>query len=171
MGRVISIGLAVGLMAGPGWAQNDERRGEDQPGANLLVLGGGHELLAQGAELIRYGSYDEGIRLTTLGLEEEATTARDRAMALSNLCGAYAAKQLPDIAIDHCNRSLAINNSNWRAYSNRAYAYWLKGMYAEATFDVDAAMALSPRARQALQIKGMINEAGLRPRVTMEDHQ
>jgi hypothetical protein len=44
-------------------------------------------------------------------------------------------------------------------------------MYAEATFDLDAAAAISPKARQVLQIRGMINEAGLRPRITMEDHQ
>jgi hypothetical protein len=44
-------------------------------------------------------------------------------------------------------------------------------MYSEATFDLDAAAAINPDARQVEQLRGMINERGLRPRVIMEDHQ
>jgi tetratricopeptide (TPR) repeat protein len=166
MGRAILSGLAICLMAGPGWAQSNA-----QPPDNRTVLGGGNELLSAGANAIRAGLYDEGIRLTTQGLERPGNRDHDRAAALSNLCAAYAAKGVPDTAIRLCTESLAIDNRNWRAYSNRSYAYWLKGMYAEATFDLDAAAAISPSARQVAQIRGMINEAGLQPRITMEDHQ
>ena len=166
MGRAYLSGLAMCLLAGPGWAQRDE-----SPTDNRTVLGGGNDMLAQGATAIRAGLYDDGIRLTNLGLERRDNTELDRAAALSNLCAAYAAKKVPDTAIRYCTESLAVNNRNWRAYSNRSYAYWLKGMYAEATFDLDAAAALSPNARQVQQIRGMINEAGLRPRITMEEHQ
>jgi tetratricopeptide (TPR) repeat protein len=166
MGRAILGGLAICLLAGPGWAQS----GSSSPD-NRTVLGGGNDLLSAGASAIRAGLYDEGIRLTNQGLERRDNSDSDRAAALSNLCAAYAAKSVPDAAIRLCTESLAIDNRNWRAYSNRSYAYWLKGMYAEATFDLDAAAAISPKARQVLQIRGMINEAGLRPRITMEDHQ
>ena len=67
--------------------------------------------------------------------------------------------------------SLALIGGNWRAYSNRSYAYFLKGMYSEATFDLDSAAAINPRARQVQQLREMINEVSLRPRVIMEDHQ
>jgi len=165
MGRAILSGLATCLIGGPVWAQIDA-----QPD-NRTVIGGGNQLLSSGADAIRAGFYDEGIRLTSLGLERRDNTDRDRAAALSNLCAAYAAKREPDTAIEHCTESLAVNPSNWRAFSNRAYAYWLKGMFAEASVDLNAAAALSPRAEQVAQIRAMINEATLRPRITLEEHQ
>jgi tetratricopeptide (TPR) repeat protein len=158
--------LATFLAAQPAWTQADDRSA-----GNRTVLGGGNRLLADGSMAISAGNYDEGIRLSLRGLEKEETNNQDRAAALSNICAAYAAKHVPDAAIRYCNESLAIDSRNWRAFSNRAYAYWLKGAYAEARFDVDAAAALSPKARQVAQIRGMLNEAGLTPTVTMEDHQ
>lgn len=161
MGRALLSGLAMCLAAGPVWAQADNR----------TIIGGGNEFLAAGAEAIRSGRYDEGIRLTNLGLERYTPSISDRAAAYSNLCAAHAAKNEPDRAIEYCSESLALNSSNWRAYSNRSYAYYLKRMYSEATFDLDAAAAINPRAREVAQIQGMINEVSLQPRVIMEDHQ
>jgi tetratricopeptide (TPR) repeat protein len=165
LGRLILTGLAVYLVAGLVWAQTD-----DTPD-NRTVLGGGNDLLASGSNAIRAGLYDEGIRLTMLGLDRRGNTDRERAAALSNLCAAYAAKSVPDTAVRFCTESLAIDDRNWRAFSNRSYAYWLKGMFAEAASDLDAAAAINPSARQVLQIRGMINESSLRPRITVEDHQ
>jgi tetratricopeptide (TPR) repeat protein len=166
MVRAILKGLAMCLVAGPGFAQL-----EDAPADNRTVIGGGNPLLAAGADAIRAGRYDEGIRLTNLGLERRDNNESDRAAALSNLCAAYAAKSMPDRAIELCTESIAVSEHNWRAFSNRSYAYWLKGMFAEATADLDAAASISPNAKQVLQIRAMINEAGLRPRVTLEEHQ
>ena len=44
-------------------------------------------------------------------------------------------------------------------------------MLSEATNDLDSAASLRPDARQVIQLRGMINERGLLPRVIMEDHQ
>jgi tetratricopeptide (TPR) repeat protein len=167
MSRAILCGLALCLIAQAGWTQFDERAAAD----NRTVLGEGNKLLADGSMAIRAGLYDEGIRLTLLGLGKRGANDHDRAAALSNLCAAYAAKKLPDAAIPYCNESLAIDSSNWRAFSNRSYAYWLKGAYVEARYDLDAAAALSPNAKQVAQIRGMLNEASLTPRITMKDHQ
>lgn len=166
MVHAILKGLAMCLVAGPSFAQL-----EDATPDNRTVIGGGNPLLAAGADAIRAGQYDEGIRLTNLGLERRDTLESERAAALSNLCAAYAAKRMPDRAIGLCTESIAVMAHNWRAYSNRSYAYWLKGMLAEATVDLDAAAAISPNAKQVQQIRGMINEAGLQPRVTLEEHQ
>jgi len=166
MVRAILKGLAMCLVAGSSSAQLENATPD-----NRTVIGGGNDLLAAGADAIRAGQYDEGIRLTNLGLERRENPAADRAAALSNLCAAYAAKRMPDRAIELCTESIAVSEHNWRAFSNRSYAYWLKGMYAEATVDLDAAAAISPNARQVEQIRAMINEAGLRPRVTLEEHQ
>jgi tetratricopeptide (TPR) repeat protein len=161
MGRAFWICLVFCLAAAPAWPQADSR----------TILGGGNEFLSAGSMAIRLGRYDEGIRLTMLGLERYQPSMTDRANALSNLCAAYAARGELDAAMRHCNESLLMNPRNWRAYSNRSYVYYLKGMYSEAVFDLDAAAAINPEARQLSQIRGLINEKSLSPRVIMEDHQ
>ncbi|MEE8249901.1 MAG: tetratricopeptide repeat protein [Gammaproteobacteria bacterium] len=138
---------------------------------NRTIIGAGNEFLSAGSFAIRTGQYDEGIRLTHLGLTRYQPNQSDRVAALSNLCAAHAAKGEPDIAIPFCDESISMSSRNWRAYNNRAYAYFLKGMLSEATFDLDSAAAIRPDARQVIQLRGMINEVGLRPRVIVEDHQ
>lgn len=157
----LALGLLAAMLVTRGvLAQNDGRS----------ILGAGNEYLSAAAYSILIGNYYDGIRLTELGLTRYAPTPEDRTIALSNLCAAYAALGDPDTAIEQCTESLRLSSRNWRAYSNRAYAYWLKGMYSEARFDVDAALALNPDARQPNEILGMINEKSLQPRVVIEDH-
>lgn len=160
MGRLL-LGSLAAFLAASSWAQPDSR----------TVVGPRNPLLAEGADAIRAGQYDEGIRLTTLGLENEPVTTAARAGALANLCAAYAGKGDADAAIEHCNASIELSQHNWRAYSNRAYAYWLKGMYDEAARDVETAAAIAPDAKQVVQIRGMINERRLAPSVTIEDRR
>ena len=168
------IGLTILTVASAAWGQLDAdslRVLENRQPDNRTVIGGGNELLSAGAEAIRYGRYDDGIRLTLMGLDRPGNSDYIRAAALSNLCAAHAGKNEPDQAIEYCAESIGINEANWRAWSNRSYAYWLKGMYREATVDLDTATSINPGARQVAQIRGMLNEAGLRPHVIMEDHQ
>ena len=161
MGRAILSSLAMCLVAVAGWAQSDNR----------LVIGQANEYLSAGATAILAGRYDDGIRLTALGLEKDSPTPYERAAALANLCAAHAAKGEADEAIERCDQSLELNASNWRAYSNRAYAHFLKGKYFEAQLDLTSASAIAPEAPQVKQIRGLLNEQRLRPRVTMEDRQ
>lgn len=171
MDRIILCGIAGCLMMGPAFGQRPELAELTQQQADSrTVLGVANEYLAAGAEAIRAKQYDEGIRLTKLGLDRPASP-RDRAAALSNLCAAHAAKNEPDLAIGYCTESLTINEGNWRAYSNRAYAYYLKRQFDRADTDLDAALSINPSARQMPQIRGLMNERRLRGRVTMEEHQ
>jgi len=162
MCRMLLVVLAGFWVATSAWGQQ---------GISRTIIGAGNEFLSAGAFAIRMSQYDEGIRLTELGLTRYQPNQADRAAALSNLCAAFAAKGEPNVALGYCTESLSIDTRNWRAYNNRAYAYYLKGMYSEATFDLDAAAAINPEARQVLQLRGMINERGLRPRIIMEDHR
>lgn len=164
----VVCGIATCLIAGICSAQRVELT--QQQADSRTVLGASNEYLAAGAEAIRLKQYDEGIRLTKIGLERPASP-RHRAAALSNICAAHAAKNEPDVAIAYCTESIAINEGNWSAYSNRAYAYYLKRMFDEADADLDVALSLNPHARQMPQIRGMMNERRLRGRVTMEEHQ
>jgi tetratricopeptide (TPR) repeat protein len=158
-------------MFGPALGQRSELPELTQQQADSrTVLGVANEYLAAGAEAIRSGHYEEGIRLTKLGLDRPASP-RDRAAALSNLCAAHAAKNEPDTAIGYCTESLGINDANWRAYSNRAFAHYLKRQFEQADSDLDVALSINPNARQMPQIRGMMNERRLRGRVTMEEHQ
>jgi tetratricopeptide (TPR) repeat protein len=170
MVRIVVCGIASCLMLGPAHGQRSEipELTQEQPDSRT-VIGVANEYLAAGAEAIRVKQYDEGIRLTKLGLERPASP-RDRSAALSNLCAAHAAKNEPDLAIGYCTQSLGINDANWRAYSNRAYAYYLKRMFDQADADLDVALAINPNAKQMPQIRGMMNERRLRGRVTTEEH-
>ena len=171
MVRVVVCGIVSCLVLGPALGQRPGIPELTQEQADSrTVLGVANEYLAAGAEAIRLKEYDEGIRLTKLGLERPASP-RDRSAALSNLCAAHAAKNEPDAAIGYCTESLTINDANWRAYSNRAYAYYLKRMFEQADADLDVALSLNPSAKQMPQIRGMMNERRLRGRVTMEEHQ
>lgn len=171
MARIALWGIASCLMLGPVLAQRSYVPKLSQEQAeSRTVLGVDNEYLAAGAEALRAKQYDEGIRLTKLGLERPMSL-HDRAAALSNLCAAHAAKNEPDVAIAYCNESLDLNDANWRAYSNRAYAYYLKRMFDAADADLDVALSINPNAKQMPQIRGMMNERRLRGRVTMEEHQ
>src|SRR5262252_8041116 len=150
MARAQLIGLIVSLAAGAAGAQSIDR-------AESRSVLGNNEYLSQGAEQIRMRQYDEGIRLTSLGLAQ-ATSINERAAALSNLCAAYAAKGNADQAIDYCTQSIALIEDNWRAYSNRSYAYYLKGRYREAHADLDIAASINPHGATIEKIRGMINE-------------
>ena len=135
------------------------------------IIGGGNEFLSAGAFSIRMGDYEEGIRLTELGLTRYQPSLNDRSVAQSNLCAAHAARGEPVVAIEYCTESIKLQEKNWRAYNNRAYSYYLLGQLSEAVFDLDIATQINSDARQVIQLRGMINERGLRPRVIMEDHQ
>jgi len=161
---------ALALLAGPVAAQPRDPRLTQQQADSRTVIGVGNEYLAAGAQAILARDYDEGIRLTQLGLDRGASQ-RDRAAGLSNLCAAFAAKGDADRAIERCTESIAINDANWRAYSNRSYAYYLKGRYREADSDLAIAIDMNPLARQIAQLRGMINERTLQPNITVEDHR
>ena len=148
MGRSFLVGFACLLAASTVAAQRTDNR---------TIIGAGNEFLSAGSFAIRMGQYDEGIRLTHLGLTRYQPSREDRAAALSNLCAAHAGKGEPDLAIPYCDESLGMSDRNWRAYSNRAYAHYLNGRLATATSDLDLAAAINPNAKQVLQLRGTIN--------------
>ncbi len=168
MGRLILGSLVLFLAAA---AQGQSRHPPSRAEPKGQVLGNSQPLLASGSEAIRAGRYEEGIRLTSLGLERERPTPSEKSAALSNVCAAQAALGRTDAAIRSCSESLAIDDRNWRAYSNRSYAYYLKGLYSAARIDVEAAAVLAPAAREVQEIRGLINERSLAPHVVIEENR
>ena len=47
----------------------------------------------------------------------------------------------------------------------------MKDDYEKAGLDLERATSINERARQLFMIRGMLNEAGLKPRIQMEDRQ
>jgi Flp pilus assembly protein TadD len=162
-------GLALSFVATATWGQparfNDPTRQTD----NRIVLGVANQYLAAGAEAILAKQYDDGIRLTKLGLER--ALSNERSAGLSNLCAAHAAKGETKEAIEACTQSLAIDDGNWRAYNNRSYAYYRAGRYVEANTDLVKALEINPNARTMATIRELLNERTLRPSVIVEEHQ
>ncbi len=161
MGRMLWVTLAASLLAPP-------CRADPESSAATVTLAVEEYLLA-GADAIRGGQFDDGIRLTLIGLER-GPSARNRAAGLANLCSAYVSKNEPDKAIPYCNESLTLNDANWRVFSARSQAYFIKGMYLEAARDNDAAAVLAPTAAHVRMIKSLLNERLLQPSVTIEEH-
>lgn len=136
------------------------------------VIGPTNLDLAAGSDALRFGDYEEGIRLTLKGLRQHPSE-RDRSAALSNLCAGYTATERLDLAIQHCDESLEINERNWRAYHNRAAAYLHKGDLDEAIKNVEAGLALNPHSRKLRRVMEVAKERRREersPRVIMEEH-
>ena len=142
-------------------------RARDQSEQRVVL---GDEYLSAGADAIRAGSYDDGIRLTKIGLVRAAVTKRNRAAGLANLCSAYVAKGEPDAAIPYCDQAIDLDQSNWRPYSVRAQAYFQKQQFAQAAADNAAAAAIAPNEAHVKMIRGWLNERLLKPRVIVEEH-
>ena len=138
MGRLQSVvALALSFAALP-------CRGADPFDSAPHVTLGANEYLVAGADLIRAGQFDDGIRLTLLGLDQGGLAVRNRAAGLGNLCSAFVSKSEPDRALPYCDESLQLDGTNWRVYTARSQAYFVKGMFADAARDNDAAAAINP---------------------------
>jgi tetratricopeptide (TPR) repeat protein len=173
---LFSVSILAFLLASPAaFAQNETSERRSVPDSMLsgsrTVIGTDNSFLSLGSQAMLAGRWEEGIRFTLLGLEKAGMNDRMRSGGLSNLCAGYAALNDSTQAIDYCTQSIELNEQNWRAWSNRSYAYWLKGQYELAGADLERATSINDRARQLFRIRGMLNEAGLKPRVVMEDRQ
>lgn len=112
---------------------------------SATVIGPINVLLADGVAALEQGRAEEGIRLTLEGLEIP-TSVRDRAAAHANLCAGYMMLKRWDEALRHCNESIALDSTNWRAFNNRAAAYAAKGHYDLAIMDVQSGLKLAPNS-------------------------
>ena len=123
-------------------------------GGSRIVLGT-EPHLSKGAIALLFGNYDEGIRLTKLGLGAPPDWS-DRSGALSNLCAGFAGAAAYDQAIKHCTSAIAINESNWQAYNNRAIAFIGLGLAEEAQEDINRGLELNPESTQLLKVQQLV---------------
>jgi tetratricopeptide (TPR) repeat protein len=121
---------------------------ETPPPGSRIVLGH-NALLADGSLALLNGQWEKGIDLTLMGLKVPVSN-EDRAAGYANLCAAYVALKQYQRALDHCDRSLAIADNNWRAWQNRAAANLQLGRIEDSLRDIERGLAINPDA-SALQ--------------------
>ncbi len=108
--------------------------------------------LADGATALTIGNYDEGIRLTKLGLNRPPKL-NQRSAALSNLCAGFDGAEQYEQALTHCTAALEINRRNWQAYNNRAVAFLGLGDLVAAHADISRAVALNPKSSSLRRVQ------------------
>jgi tetratricopeptide (TPR) repeat protein len=111
----------------------------------VTVISATNLLLSSGASALAGGHVQEGLRLTLEGLNEPAMP-RDVAAGHANACAGFVLTQQWDDALEHCNRALSLDNTNWRAYNNRAAVYVAKGLLDLAIQDIEAGLELAPNS-------------------------
>ncbi len=136
------------------------------------VIGPRNPNLADGAQALRLGKAEQGVRLTRLGLAA-AQGRRERQAALSNLCAGYVLLQEYDTALTYCDIALAENERNWRAYNNRALAYLNLKRFEEAEADILRGQELQPNAWSLKVVKGMLLDETqpVVPNIVIDDRQ
>ncbi len=112
---------------------------------SATILGPTNPLLSQGSQALEAGRFEEGVRLTLAGLEQPSST-QDQAAGHSNICAGYAALKKWKEALEHCNRALELDNSNWRTYNNRAAVFVGLKMFDLAMTDVNAGLEIAPNS-------------------------
>ena len=76
-------------------------------------------------------------------VSQSGASSRDKVVALSNLCYAYAASGDAAEAIVACDAALEQSADAWRALNNRGAANWLAGNRSAAAADFQAAAAVA----------------------------
>ncbi len=127
----------------------------DETPDSRTVMGPRNANLAHGADALRAGDIDEGVRLTLLGLQT-AQGLREKTAALSNLCAGFMLLGEFEHSLGYCDRAIEVNDRNWRAYNNRALVYMELDRYEEAEADVIRGQELAPRAKSLKVVKGML---------------
>jgi tetratricopeptide (TPR) repeat protein len=151
---VRTFGLALATLAFAGWAGGyaaAAAAGTPSPNdASSTTVIGASALLSDGASALEAGRAEEGLRLTLAGLTEPLST-RELAAGHANACAALAMLNQWDEALTHCDQSIQLDGSNWRAYNNRAAVYVAKGLYDLAIRDIQTGLSMAPNSRTLLE--------------------
>lgn len=136
------------------------------------IIGPSNIDLADGAQALKAGDIEEGVRLTRRGLKSAAND-RERVAGYSNLCAGLVILERLGEALEACDRAIAINDGHWRSYSNRALVYLKMARYEEAGRDIASAEAISPNARSVRVVKSMLLDATdpVRPSIIIDDRR
>lgn len=128
--------------------------------------------LQDGANALRAGDAEEGIRLTSIGLSQ-ATNSQERSAAYSNLCAGYVLLGEYERGLPFCNDALEENDRHWRARCNRALIYIKLRRFAEANEDLLVGEEINPKAKTLQAVRKMYLDATnpVAPTVIVDDRR
>jgi tetratricopeptide (TPR) repeat protein len=118
---------------------------EAPPPASSSTVLGPNAMLADGSLALQNGQWEKGIQLTLMGLNDTISN-EDRAAGFANLCAGYIAVKQYERALENCDRSLALDNTNWRAWQNRAAANLVLGRIDDSMQDIERGLAINPNS-------------------------
>ncbi len=104
----------------------------------------GRSRLSEASMALQFGDAERGIRLIEEELAQGIERKSDTAKALSNLCAGYILIGDYDVAQVHCDRSLEIDDTNWRALNTRASTFLGQGRLEEAIADLGRGLEIRP---------------------------
>lgn len=166
--HAISLLTLLTMPLQPDLAQARDR--ERMETGSKTVIGVRNMPLKSGAEALLAGDYEEGIRLTHLGLTQ-AFGVREEEAALSNLCAGYLQLQKYDTALQYCEMLLARNDEHWRAYNNRALIYMKTKQWDKAEADLIKGEELNAGAHTMKLARAMYMDAvhPVSPEIEIDD--
>jgi tetratricopeptide (TPR) repeat protein len=102
-----------------------------------------------------------------------ANNKKDRLIGMSNLCAGYFMLGEMEEALNYCNQALELDDSHWRALSNRALIYVELKRYDEAGQDLQRGLEIAPNARTLKIISGMLLDATdpVAPTIIIDDRR
>jgi tetratricopeptide (TPR) repeat protein len=161
--RMVCVVIALALLVP--WQQSSAKQ-------NNSVIGPSNINLADGADELLAGNAEEGVRLSLRGMPF-ANNKKDRLIGMSNLCAGYFMLGQMEEALSYCDQALEIDESHWRALSNRALIYVELKRYDEAEQDLQRGLAIAPNARTLKIISGMLLDATdpVAPSVIIDDRR
>jgi len=144
----------------------------DQESGNKTVLGVRNVPLKQGADALLRGDWEEGVRLTHIGLKQ-AFGSREEEAGLSNLCAGYLQMGQYDKALMYCNVLLQRNPEHWRGYNNRALIYIKTEQWDKARADLEAGEAINSGAYTMKVARALYMDAvhPVSPEVEIDDRE
>ena len=166
--HAISLWTLLTMPLQPGLAQADDS--ERMETGTKTVIGVRNMPLKSGAEALLAGDYEEGVRLTHLGLTR-AFGVREEEAALSNLCAGYLQLKKYDTALQYCEMLLARNDKHWRAYNNRALIYMKTEQWDKAEADLIKGEELNAGAHTMKLARAMYMDAvhPVAPEIEIDD--
>jgi tetratricopeptide (TPR) repeat protein len=153
-GPALFAALLAAILIRPSSASADEALSAAQ---SATVIGPMNPLLTAGTDALEMGHYEEGVRLTLAGLEQPASN-RDLAAGHSNVCAGFAALKRWAEALEHCNKALELDRTNWRTYNNRAAVFVGLKQYELAMTDVNTGLELAPQSGTLQKSREIVNE-------------
>ena len=138
-GRLLLLTILIGPIP------VESQSGDRMEAGSKAVLGVRNQPLKAGADLMLAGDFEEGVRLTHIGLAQ-ARGSREEEAGLSNLCAGYIKLEKYDLALQYCDMLLVRNERNWHGYNNRALLYIRTEQWDKAEADLIKGEALNAGA-------------------------